>query len=189
MTLQNKMERIYFDKQIFSNLFRGDKPLYKKFLKDILDNKSKFLFCYSHGHMLDLKNDKTEIKYEELAFMERIVNDNYLSYHAIEKRTSCYLAKPSEVFKDIQVEDEPFSFSNFLNDIDLTYATPEQANQIQLATDILKNQKLDFGLSKIKNFPSEYTEPLKKFLPIGVGTNVIHGMVGTFYGIFKDNGG
>ena len=56
------MERIYFDKQIFSHLYKGEKLVYQKFLKDLLQSKDGFLFCYSHGHLLDLKNDKTEIK-------------------------------------------------------------------------------------------------------------------------------
>ncbi len=88
------MERIYFDKQIFSHLFKGDKPVYQKLYKDLIKNKDQFIFCYSHGHLLDLKNDKTETKFSELDFIETIVDDNYLSYHATEKRTSCYLAKP-----------------------------------------------------------------------------------------------
>ena len=83
------MERIYFDKQVFSFLFKNTNPTYKDFLKELYLNREKFLFCYSHGHMLDLKNDKTDIKYKELEFMETLVKDNYLSYHALDKKTSC----------------------------------------------------------------------------------------------------
>ncbi|MBS1783047.1 MAG: hypothetical protein JSS78_08260 [Bacteroidetes bacterium] len=70
------------------------------------------MFCYSHAHLLDLKNDKTDIKYKELKFFEQLVGDNYLSYHATEKRTSGYLAKPLEAFKDVEIDDEPISFTN-----------------------------------------------------------------------------
>lgn len=48
------MERIYFDKQIFS----GANSVYQNFLLDLYNNKYNFLYCYSHGHLLDLKNDK-----------------------------------------------------------------------------------------------------------------------------------
>jgi hypothetical protein len=157
------MERIYFDKQIFSHLFKGEKILYQNFLKDLLDNKDRFLYCYSHGHLLDLKNDKTDIKYKELDFMESLVGDNYLSYHALDKRTSCYLARPNEAFKDIDNEDEPFSFASIFEDIDLSYATPEQAEQLKNATDILKNQKLDFGFLQNQEIPKELNETIGKF--------------------------
>lgn len=179
------MERIYFDKQIFSHLFKGEKPLYQNFLKDLIDNKDRFLFCYSHGHLLDLKNDKTDIKYKELDFMESLVGDNYLSYHALDKRTSCYLAKPNEAFKDVDVEDEPFSFSSIFEDLDLSYATQEQAKQLKNATDILKNQKLDFGFLQNQEIPKELNDTIGKFLPVGLNPMSIIEWTEHFMGMLK----
>jgi len=179
------MERIYFDKQIFSHLFKGEKTLYQNFLTDLLDNKDRFLYCYSHGHLLDLKNDKTDIKYKELDFMESLVGDNYLSYHALDKRTSCYLARPNEAFKDIDVEDEPFSIASIFEDIDLSYATPEQAEQLKNATDILKNQKLDFGFLQNQEIPKELNETIGKFLPVGLNPMSIMELTEHFMGMLK----
>jgi hypothetical protein len=179
------MERIYFDKQIFSYLFKSDNPVYQKFLQDLLNNKEDFLFCYSHGHLLDLKNDKTDIKYRELDFIESLVGDNYLSYHALDKRTSCYLAKPNEAFKDIVVEEESFSFSNLFEDIDLSYATKEQAEQLKQATDILKNQKLDFGSLQNQEIPKELSDTLGKFPPIGLEPMTIMQWTDQFMGMLK----
>lgn len=179
------MERIYFDKQIFSHLFKGEKPLYQNFLKDLLDNKDRFLFCYSHGHLLDLKNDKTDIKYKELDFIESLVGDNYLSYHALDKRTSCYLARPNEAFKDVDVEDEPFSFSSIFEDLDLSYATSEQAEQLKNATDILKNQKLDFGFLQNQEIPKELNDTIGKFLPVGLNPMSIMEWIEHFMGMLK----
>lgn len=162
------MERIYFDKQIFSHLYKGEKLVYQNFLKDLIESKDVFLFCYSQGHLLDLKNDKTEIKYKELDFIETLVGDNYLSYHAIDKKTSCYLARPNEAFKDIDIDEEPFSLSTFFGDMDLSYATEEQAEQLKNAIDILKNQKLDFGFLQNQEIPKELSETIGKFLPVGL---------------------
>ena len=67
------MERIYFDKQIFSHSHKGEKFIYQIFLKDLFENRNKFLLCYSQAHLLDLKNDKTEIKYKELDFIENVL--------------------------------------------------------------------------------------------------------------------
>ncbi len=132
------MERIYFDKQIFSHLFKQENPVYQNLLIQLLADKHHFLFCYSHAHLLDLKNDKTDIKYKELEFIEQLVGDNYLSYHATEKRTSCYLVKPLEAFKYVEIDDEPISFTNLFDDLDLSFATEEQKEQIHFAKNLLQ---------------------------------------------------
>lgn len=164
------MERIYFDKQIFSHLFKGEKDEYIRLLDYLYQNKEMFLFCYSHGHLLDLKNDKTDIKYRELEFIETLVKDNYLSYHATDKRTSCYLARPIEAFRDIEEQDEPISFTSLFDDVDLSSLTEEQREQFEKAKDIFRNQKLDLGFSQIGDLPNDISAPLKKVLPIGVSS-------------------
>ncbi len=156
------MERIYFDKQIFSHLFKQEKTVYQNFLTQLLANKHHFLFCYSHAHLLDLKNDKTDIKYKEFEFVEQLASDNYLSYHATEKRTSCYLAKPLEAFKGIEADSEPISFTNLFDGLDLSFATEEQKQQIAVAKNIFTSQKIDFGFSQLQNLPSDINEPLQK---------------------------
>ena len=90
--------RIYFDKQIFSHLFKQEQDKYCSLLPKLYREANNNLFCYSHAHLLDLKNDTTNIKFAELEFMESLVADNYISYHGIEKKTSFYLATPSETF-------------------------------------------------------------------------------------------
>lgn len=90
--------RIYLDKQIFSHLFKQDQEKYRSLLPKLHNVMVNNLFCYSHAHLLDLKNDTTDIKFRELEFMETLVADNYISYHGIDKTTSFYLAKPSETF-------------------------------------------------------------------------------------------
>ena len=159
------MERVYFDKQIFSYLYNGTETIYKKFLSDIYANKGNFLFCYSHGHMLDLKNDKSDIKFKELEFIETIVGDNYLSYHALDKVTSCYLARPIEAFNDLDDFDEYFDILNVLDEVDLSGATTEQKEQFETAKNLLINQKFDFGLSQIKEIPEDMHSALSKIIP------------------------
>ncbi len=136
------MVRIYFDKQVFSDLFKQEKEEYIKLLDNIKSQKSS-LFCYSHAHLLDLKNDKTDIKYEELKFIETIVVDNYLSYHALDKYTTCYLVKPIEAFKDIEEEpglgDVDTLFDLFLDDL-----PQESIKAIEQVEDLLKNLEFDF---------------------------------------------
>lgn len=179
------MERIYFDKQIFSYLFKADKPVYVSFLSDLILNKDKFLYCYSHGHLLDLKNDRTDIKYRELEFIETLVGDNYLSYHAIDKKTSCYLVRPIEAFKDIEKEEEPISFLKLFDDLDLSFATPEQREQIEKAKDLFTNQKLDFGFSQMQDLPEDISQSLRKILPIDSASMTLMEWTEHFMGMLK----
>lgn len=59
------------------------------------------------------------------------------------------MAKPKEAFADVEIEDEPISFSN-LFDFDYSFATDEQIKQIELAKDLFYNQKIDFGFSQLQ---------------------------------------
>ena len=165
------MQRIYFDKQIFSHLYNGEKIIYQKFLKDLLENRDKFLFCYSQAHLLDLQNDKTEIKYKELDFIEKLVGNNYISYNGIEKTTSCYLETPSQAFesmnKEGDEEEEHFSFSTFFEDIDSEYLTLEQSKQLESVTNVLKNQKFDLSFLQNSETPKEFLELIGKCFPVG----------------------
>ncbi|AXT20773.1 hypothetical protein D7030_11615 [Flavobacteriaceae bacterium AU392] len=159
------MVRIYFDKQIFSHLFKQEKSQYVKLLEKIRIQKAS-LFCYSHAHLLDLKNDKTDIKYSELKFIDSIVNDNYLSYHAIEKKTSCYLARPLEAFADVENETDHIDFSS-LFDFDTSNLNPEELEKIQAAKTLLTETKLDFNFPGLENMDSELSDPLKNIIPVG----------------------
>ncbi|SFS83710.1 hypothetical protein SAMN04487906_1822 [Zhouia amylolytica] len=159
------MPRIYFDKQIFSHLFKQEKAKYVKLLNQIRKQKAS-LFCYSHAHLRDLKNDKTNIKYSELEFMDSIVNDNYLSYHAIEKKTSCYLARPLEAFADVEKENDDIDFSSIF-DFDTSDLNPEDREKIENAKTLLTDTKLDFNFPEMENLDSSITTPLKNFLSFG----------------------
>lgn len=180
------MIRIYLDKQIFSYLKKGDKPEYTKLLADIKQSKNNLLYCYSHALLLDLKNDTSDIKYEELEFIETIVDDNYLSYNESKKKTYCYLIKPLQAFKDYIDEDdeEDISFDN-LFDIDLKYVTEEQKEQFKQAKDLLYNQKIDFGFSQLQNLPEDMVGPLGKILPIGTDSMTMMEWAKHFMGTLK----
>ncbi|WP_243472495.1 hypothetical protein [Winogradskyella sp. MH6] len=159
------MVRIYFDKQIFSNLFKKDKTKYVKLLDKIRNQRSS-LFVFSHAHLLDLKSDKTDIKYSELDFIESIVGDNYLSYHAIEKRTSCYLATPNMAFKDVEHEDDNIDFASLL-EFDTTDLNDEDKQKVEKAKKLLTEPILDFNFSGLIDADSEVLDTVSKILPFG----------------------
>lgn len=72
------MVTIYFDKQIFSHLFSAKEEKYSILREKILPHKDDFIFLYSNAHLFDLQQDTTNIKYEEMDFMQSIVDGNHI---------------------------------------------------------------------------------------------------------------
>lgn len=179
------MDRIYFDKQIFSHLFRGKDSRYVKLLVDILDSKQHLLFCYSHAHLLDLKNDKTPVKYDELAFMNQIVDDNYISYDSDIKNASCYLASPQESFAQIDSENDTISFSSLFEDIKLDFATPEQVAQIEKAKRVLTEPSALFNFSALQQLPEEQRILFNRLIPNESGERSMLDWINSFAGFYS----
>lgn len=154
--------RIYFDKQIYSNLFKKKDEKYSTLLKKI--EQRNFLICYSHALLLDLKNDKTDFKYKELDFIETLVDDNYISYHALDKVTSAYLAKPREAFNDIESESTDIDFEEIFN-FDTDDLPESQKNLINSAKEVIFNTNFDLNFIDKDSFPKEGKELFMKLFP------------------------
>jgi len=158
------MVRIYFDKQIFSHLFKQEKSQYIDLLNKIKNHKTS-LFCYSQAHLLDLKSDKTDIKYAELEFIETLVNDNYLHYHPVEKKTRCYLAKPLEAFKAEEEKTDDIDFSSIL-DFDISELPLEDREKLDQAKTLLTDKFIDFRFVDTNSTDSKVLDIISKILPI-----------------------
>lgn len=94
------MARIYFDSNVFSKLRNKTDEKYQALNEMLIQYKKNLVFVFSHAHLRDKVNDLTDYKYLDFEFMQEFVNDNYLSYHLLEKQTSFYLATPLQVFQD-----------------------------------------------------------------------------------------
>ena len=137
---------------------QGEKNEYKKLLKKLLPLRDQFIFCYSHAHLLDLQNDKTQKKFDELTFMERLVKDNYLSYHALDKVTSCYLALPREAF-DSLLEEEQIKTENIFD-----LASLELPDSLKKLLDNFLDTKLDLGGPVDFQVPEDYPQIVKEMM-------------------------
>ena len=74
------MVTIYFDKQLFSHLFKSQEEKYLVLREKILSHRDEFIFTYSNAHLFDLQQDTTDIKYDEMDFMQSIVDGNHIFY-------------------------------------------------------------------------------------------------------------
>ena len=135
------MVTIYFDKQVFSHLFKAKDEKYIALREKILSHKDEFIFLYSNAHLLDLQNDKTDRKYTEMEFMQSIVDGNCLVYEApniVVRKQS-----PKEAFDTIHKVDD-FSW---IDDLDFSTITDEQRKALNNIVDITAKElsgKLDY---------------------------------------------
>ena len=135
------MVTIYLDKQVFSHLFNAKEEKYSLLREKILSHKDEFIFLYSNAHLFDLQDDKTDIKYAEMEFMQSIVGENRLIYES--NKLEVLKQSPRKAFETIgKVGD--FSW---LENFNFSQITEEQRNAINNIVDIsIKDLKgeLDF---------------------------------------------
>lgn len=125
------MVTIYFDKQIFSHLFNARDEKFAILRKKILAHKKEFIFFYSNAHICDLQKDDTTIKYDEMEFMQSIVDGNHVMYEAhnvlITKET------PRSVFDNsVKLDDV-----SWLDELDVSKLSDEQRRFINNLMDVL----------------------------------------------------
>ena len=141
--------RIYLDSNIFRDL-KGESC--SELLKLITENKKHNTYCYSEAHILDLLNDKTDKKFLDFEFMERIVDDNFWHYN---KEILFDFVKPIEYFNSIDTESN-FSIEEILND---------NTDPFSILKNILLDCPLPFNEILTQNqLPSDFPENFKKVL-------------------------
>ena len=155
--------RIYLDKNIFSNI--RNKDSYKELADKINEYKENNDFYYSYAHILDLQKDKTTKKFDDLTFIGKITNNNYL-LREWKKSTNSYIVEPIEAFNsadsDIDVNeisklanlDQFLGKKNYLQEQLATVEFPDSIdNQYpEYMKNILKifsDQKEDFDFEKL----------------------------------------
>ncbi len=134
------MVTIYLDKQVFSHLFNAREEKYARLREKILSHKDEFIFFYSNAHLFDLQDDKTDIKYSEMEFMQSIVDGNRLIYEP--PKQEVMKQSPRDAFETIgKIGD--FSW---LENFDFSQITAEKRNAINNIVDIsIKDLKGELG--------------------------------------------
>ena len=139
------MITIYLDKQVFSHLFNAREEKYSLLRDKILSHKDEFIFFYSNAHLFDLQDDKTDIKYAEMEFMQSIVDGNRLIYEF--PRQEVMKQSPREAFDTVgKVGDfswlDNFDVSQLTDELDFNWLTnriPISANELQVDVPIFKS--------------------------------------------------
>ena len=124
------MVTIYFDKQIFSHLFSAKEEKYSILREKILSHMNDFIFLYSNAHLFDLQQDITDIKYEEMDFMQSIVDDNHIIYES--PNIMIMKESPRSAFNNSAKVDDV----SWLDKMDFSQITQEQRDVINNIIDV-----------------------------------------------------
>ena len=136
------MVTIYFDKQVFSHLRNAKEEKYVKLYEKISSHKDEFIFLFSNAHLFDLKQDKTEIKYGEMEFIQSIVDSNRMVYDKHEEDEQPYLMvykeSPLSAFDRVGEMGD----SSWIEKIETSQLTEEQRNVINNLIDIFTKEQM-----------------------------------------------
>jgi len=103
--------RIYLDSCVIQDLKKKE---YSHVYDLIKEDKSQNVYCYSEAHMQDLRMDKSDAKYDDLKFLESIVDSN--CWHYAEK-IAYDIIKPKEYFNQFPtLSEELINLDNLFSD-------------------------------------------------------------------------
>ncbi len=176
------MPRIYLDSNVFSNLKSNKTSTFQALNKCIELYTNNLSFFFSHAHIRDKKKDTTDFKFEDFAFMEKIVGDNYICYHGLKKNTSFYLATPKMVYDDEDLEGE--------NDILLDFWKEKASDEPLLGAmkSILKRLFSNVNLQtdiKTDSISEDDKKLLEKLVPIEENGEINFGKLLTHFSNFQ----
>lgn len=182
------MIRVYLDSNIFrylKNIDNGENTLFRK----LIEFKDDIIFYYSSAHLSDLSRDTSEKKYQDLSFMEQLVDKNFLNLNHDEAVVNVKVASPMEAFNSINFEplNNSIDFDKILGELDGKSIEMEEAKK--LFTSFLKTPIGNFGISNLSesihnNIP--FNNIIPKFSDKDTFSDLIQGMLDIFSRLYED---
>jgi hypothetical protein len=165
--------RIYLDSCVYQDI-KNERNCTPEFLPLVLADKDNNIYCYSEAHIYDLIRDKTDIKFDDMKFIEQVADCNCYYY---DKELQFKFVSPTQYYHrfdwksvDIDLEDGPlFLLMKFLRliPLDLTQHIDLEKIPSDCPPDFISiltktYNMYDFWTSFI-NLSEDLTEDQKKF--------------------------
>lgn len=150
--------RVYFDSNVFRYLKNKDGKYCEAYNK-LLTYKDRIIYYFSYAHLSDLKQDKTEMKFDDLSFMETLVDNNYLNIRNEEDVVNVTVANPSEAFNSL----DDISVSDLFKEV-LSEEYDENPELKKIIKDLFETSIEDFGISGIHEI-NDLENPLNGIFP------------------------
>ena len=183
------MTRVYLDSNIFRYLKEVEKlDLFEK----LISSKDELIYYYSFAHLSDLSRDKSEKKFEDLLFMEQIVDKNFLNLYPDEKFVNSQIATPSEAYNssDFSPINEVLNFPKLFEEMKIR---EDDSPEVKLAKEnfetLLHAPLESLGFPNLTDIIGD-DNPVKKLLPKlpenGTLQDLIQGMLNSFNDLIED---
>lgn len=186
------MNRIYLDSNIYRYLKINHVNNFSSLFEKLIQLKDDIIFYYSYAHLSDLSRDKTDKKFEDLLFMEQLVDKNYLNLNSDENFVNVQIATPSEAYNSMNFApiNEVFDFEELLTEIEIREDDSIEIKEAKEKIKMIFNMPLSsLGIQDIKD-SFEENNPINKLLPTfsnkGTLIDLMKGMLNTFNDLNED---
>lgn len=183
------MTRIYLDSNIFRYLKGDDKST---LLEKLNFSKDDLIYYYSFAHLSDLSRDKSDKKFEDLLYMEQMVDKNFLNLYPDEKNVNVKVFSPTEAFNncDFSPINEALNFPELFEEMEVD---EDDSPELRIAKEnfksLFKAPLKSFGIPNLTTAIEE-NNPIKKLLPQlpenGNIQDLIKGMLNSFNDLIED---
>ncbi|WP_157501152.1 hypothetical protein [Lewinella sp. 4G2] len=140
------MIKVYFDNNVYRLLAKEENNSLQRLLKN--HKNTHLLFLYSQAHVNDLHQDKSNRKFDDLKFMDELVDDNFLLHESDDDAIVNKLVRPTEAYKYFSPDDDSIE-SVMVNAFNGLEEDPELKEILSPWISLLKSIPIDIGLSDI----------------------------------------
>jgi hypothetical protein len=161
------MDRIYLDSNIFRYLKINENNNTSSLFKNLIQSKQDLIFYYSYAHLSDFSRDKTDKKFEDLLFMEQLVDSNFLNLRSDEEFVNVQIAFPSDAYNIMSFVpmNELLNFHELMEELEILEDDSAEIKEAKKKGKLIFNMPLNYlGIPNFTDLVEE-NNPINRFLP------------------------
>lgn len=186
------MNRVYLDSNIYRYLKINQGNNTSSLFENLIQSKDDVMFYYSCAHLSDLSRDKTDRKFQDLLFMEQLVDTNFLNLNSDDVFVNVQIASPTDAFNSMNFApiNEIVNFQELFEDMEIDDDDSIELREAKEKLKLIFNMPLSaLGIPNLSN-SFEEDNPINKLLP-GLSSNgtfldLMKGMINTFDNLYED---
>lgn len=186
------MNRVYLDSNIYRYLKINKGNNSSSLFERLIQSKEEIMFYYSYAHLSDLSRDKTNKKFDDLNFMEQLVDSNFLMLNADDKFVNVQIANPTESYNSMNFApiNEVIDFQELFAEMEIKEDDSIELKEAKEKMKMVFNMPLSsLGIPNLSDSIEEIN-PINKLLPSlsenGTFLDLIKGMLNTFTDLHED---
>lgn len=186
------MNRVYLDSNIYRCLKINQGNNSSSLFERLIQSKDEIMFYYSYAHLSDLSRDKTNKKFDDLNFMEQLVDSNFLMLNADEKFVNVQIANPTEAYNSMNFApiNEAIDFQELFAEMEIKEDDSIELKEAKEKMKMVFNMPLSsLGIPNLSDSIEE-NNPINKLLPSlsenGTFLDLMKGMLNTFTDLHED---